>query len=239
MAKFQPILGNLRGSIGANCFAVNRYGAYVRFKQSPTQPNTQYQLNMRNLLMTLSKYWSTQLTEAQRVAWRAFAEQNPISDVFGQPQPLSGINAFIKLNTWKQLSKQGFIWDPPVEWWVYNINSAQLSISYAGTPPVLKIQVSFTYPEPAVPIEQGVFIYASSPITPGVTFYKTFMRFLKAYMPPMTTPLDITTDYLARFGQPPEGTKVFVIVAAYNPEPSCLGRGLLTYATVPSPSSGP
>jgi len=239
MAKFLPILGNIRGSIGANTFAVNRYGAYIRFKQSPTQPNTPYQLKMRQLIQTLSKYWSTQLTEEQRVAWRAFAENNPITDIFGDPQYLSGINAFCKLNVWKNLANLGFIWDPPIEWFVYNYSSASLSIAYQGTPPVLKIVVDYTYPEPVVPINQGTFIYASFPITPGVTFYKTYIRFLKYYPPETQRPIDITNDYLARFGQPPEGTKIFVVVAAYNPIPSCLGRGLMAFAKVPPPPAGP
>lgn len=235
MAKFNPILGDIRGSIGANCFAVNRSGAYIRFKASPTQPNTQWQTQMRARVLELSKWYSYNLTEDEREAWIAFAQQTPKVDRFGRSQIPTGLNMFVALNIYRFLAGQGIITRPPDRWSVRDIATVNLRITREGTPPVLRIKIEFTYAEP-VPIGQKLFVFASLPVPPGTKFYKNYMRFLKVTDEDPPSPLDITADYIARFGEPPPNTRIHVVVAAYNPRESCRGRGISDSAVVPPPA---
>lgn len=96
MAKFDPILGPLRGSIGATTFSRNKGGAYAKLKASPTNPNSSRQQVMRTLLQTYSSGFSS-LTDAQKALWASYAEENPLLDALGQSYFLSAHQWYIRL----------------------------------------------------------------------------------------------------------------------------------------------
>ena len=94
-----PILGNLRGSIGANTFSHNRGGDYVRRRVAPTNRNTTRQQTMRALLASLASRWSTVLTAEQRNQWNTWAGLQAKEGPLGNSINLTGINGFIWCNT--------------------------------------------------------------------------------------------------------------------------------------------
>ena len=98
MAIIVPILGNLRGSIGANTFSHNRGGDYVRRRVSPTNPNSTRQQTMRTFLGTLAALWSSLLTPAQREEWNVWASNQAKEGPLGNTINWSGINGFVALN---------------------------------------------------------------------------------------------------------------------------------------------
>lgn len=97
MAKFVPILGQLRGSIAANTFSRNSGGAYVKQKGSPTNPNSERQQTIRGFLAQLSASWFA-LTSAQKSAWNGWADSNPLTDSLGQEYTRTGHQAYVGLN---------------------------------------------------------------------------------------------------------------------------------------------
>lgn len=99
MAIIQPILGSLRGSIGDNTFSHNRGGDYVRRRVSPTNPNSTRQQAMRTILSTLAGLWSSTLTPAQRAQWNTWAENQSKEGPLGNSINLTGINAYVWLNS--------------------------------------------------------------------------------------------------------------------------------------------
>ena len=99
MAIIQPILGTLRGSIGDNTFSHNRGGDYVRRRVSPTNPNSSRQQAMRSILSTLSAAWSSVLTAVQRAQWNTWAEAQSKTGPLGNTINLTGINAYVWLNS--------------------------------------------------------------------------------------------------------------------------------------------
>lgn len=94
-----PILGNLRGSVGANTFSHNRGGDYVRRRVSPTNPNSTRQQTMRTYLGTLASLWSSVLTPAQREQWNVWSGQQAKEGPLGNSINLSGINGYVWTNT--------------------------------------------------------------------------------------------------------------------------------------------
>ncbi len=98
-AIFQPILGNLRGSVGADTWSHNRGGDYVRRRVAPTNPNTTRQQTMRALLSSLSVLWSTTLTPAQRGSWNVWSGQQSRVGPLGNTINLTGINGYVWTNS--------------------------------------------------------------------------------------------------------------------------------------------
>ena len=97
MAKFQPILGNISGSVGANTWAHNRGGPFIRRRSVPTNPNTPRQQIARASLSTLAKRWSN-LVPDDREGWAAWAALHPRTDSLGNTINITGSQAFLGLN---------------------------------------------------------------------------------------------------------------------------------------------
>lgn len=98
-AIFVPILGNLRGSVGANTFSHNRGGDYLRRRTSPTNPNSTRQQTMRTFLGTLAALWSSTLTPAQREEWNVWAGNQAKEGPLGNSVNWTGMNAYVSTNT--------------------------------------------------------------------------------------------------------------------------------------------
>lgn len=97
MAKFQPILGELRGSIGANTWSHNKGGDYVRQRGTPTNPNSTRQQSVRSILSTLAAGYGA-LTAVQQESWKTWAQNNPRQDPLGNSYTLTGLQAYISVN---------------------------------------------------------------------------------------------------------------------------------------------
>lgn len=113
MAIFVPILGNLRGSIGANTYSHNRGGDYVRRRVAPTNPNSTRQQTMRSILATYASFWSTLLTANQRTAWNIWASNQAKEGPLGNSINLTGINGFIWCNAHTDDAGDAILSDPP------------------------------------------------------------------------------------------------------------------------------
>ena len=111
---FMPILGNVRGSVGANTWSHNRGGDYIRRRVAPTNPNSTRQQTMRSLLSSLASQWSTALTVLQRTAWNTWASQQSREGPLSNSINLTGINGFIWTNTHILDAGDTLITDPPV-----------------------------------------------------------------------------------------------------------------------------
>ncbi len=98
MAKFLPILGQLRGAISGTVFSRNKGGQYAKGKGVPTNGNTTRQQAMRGFLATLSAGWAA-LTAAQQTAWNGWADTHPREDALGQEYTMTGHQAFVGLNS--------------------------------------------------------------------------------------------------------------------------------------------
>lgn len=98
MALFQPILGNISGSIGGSTWSHNKGGPYVRRRTVPTNPTTLRQTAVRSYLGILSSMWQD-LTSAQRSGWNIYALNHPVFNRQGVSIKLSGMSWYIGLNS--------------------------------------------------------------------------------------------------------------------------------------------
>lgn len=205
MAKIlmTAIVADIRNKLNGSVFSKNRYGAYVRTKVTPVNPQTASQQLVRNQLSTNSQAWRG-LTESQRLGWIAAAADFPTTDIFGNAKILSGNALYVRLNN--------------------NLNQiAQTAIADAPTPeaiPALVLDsvsadastgvVSLDFTPTPVPAGFSIVIQATPNISAGVSFVKNRYRFISYIAAAATSPQALTVPYAAVHGAPVVGMKIFI-----------------------------
>jgi len=110
------------GSIGGSTYSHNRYGAYIRNRSIPVNPNTDRQVEMRNVIRGLTIAWQNTLTQFQRDWWDTYGDVVPWTNKFGDTVYLTGLSHYVRYNS--VLVQSGFTRrdDGPT---VYNLAPAE------------------------------------------------------------------------------------------------------------------
>lgn len=199
MAKFKPVLGDLRGKVAGNVFSRNTYGAYVRQKVTPVNPNTQYQQIVRGRLRDIAQRYQAELTDGQRQSWAEYARNNPIKDVFGDTIYLTAIAMYQHINQLAIMSGASYYDDPPKDNTpAGEFLSASISLKEAGP------LVTVTYTILSAPINWKLLIYGIYPLNEGQLYFPGKFKFLGPSGPAPASPLDITSAWTPRLGSPLE-----------------------------------
>lgn len=194
MAKvlFTAIVAEMRNKLNGNVFSKNRGGNYLRNKVTPVNPNTSFQAAQRANLGAQSSGWRD-LTQAQRDAWIAAAQNFPYTDIFGSVKILSGQQLYVKLNTNLINAGQSAITSPPVPVSVPLVTPASASIAGGGAKTV-------TISPAAIPAGFVLMVWASPTVSPGKAFFKNLIRYLGNFT--VTAGVaTLTTAYNNRFGE--------------------------------------
>lgn len=96
--KFGGGIVDARGSIAGNTYSRNHYGAYVRARTTPTNPNTARQQLVKSSIAFLAVMWAETLTAVQRTAWNLYGSSVAMQDSLGATMYLTGYNHFIRSN---------------------------------------------------------------------------------------------------------------------------------------------
>ena len=195
-----------RGKINGSVASKNRSGAYARVKVSPTNPQSTDQVAARSRLSSFSQAWRS-LTQTQIAGWNAAAPSFAKSNVFGDKVNPTGKNLYTRLNTNLDIVGVAALTNPPLPAGAEQVTAGTavsthggaISIAYNGTTAASKIQV-----------------WATAPLSPGVSFLKGKYRLLKSVAGNIASPIVITTEYNARLGNPAVGTKVGFMLKAVN-----------------------
>lgn len=205
MAKIlmTAIVADIRNKLNGSVFSKNRYGAYVRTKVTPVNPQSVSQQNVRNRLSTNSQAWRG-LTEAQRQAWIDAAPSFPQTDIFGNTKILSGSALYVKLNN--NLAQLGIaaISDAPTPVAIPAVTISIATLAVTGS----AFTVAFT-PTP-IPADFELVIKTTPNIGAGISFVKNRYRYLTAEDAAAASPADLWAAQTALHGAPVAGQKVFV-----------------------------
>lgn len=207
MAKtlFGAIVVDARNKLGGHVFSKNKAGSFVRRKVSPSQPHTPNQSTIRNGLTALSKAWGGVLTDLQRAAWSAFAQNNPTKDQFGSTVQLTGEQTYVRVNNAILFVGAARIDDPPLSLTVDSITGfAPAAAAGAGT---FSIATPTPHPEPATTLYS---IYVTRQLSPGVESLQSFYRHLMTFAGTAAAPFDIEAAYVAKFGALEAGKRIGV-----------------------------
>jgi len=190
----------MSGKMAGNVYARNKGGAYIRNWVKPTNPASTKQQNQRNTLSLKSAAWRN-LTDEQRDSWKSWADDNPILDRLGASIVLTGAQAYTKININRDNSSdaatQSTTPGPPDFTADILDTTGSLDIQIAGD--------TFLIPLGAGAAEnQILFIFASKPVSAGVTNTNSSMRLvdvLTISAAQITAgELDIITEYKTEFG---------------------------------------
>lgn len=207
-AKFGMIVVAGSGKIGGHVASRNRAGAYFRTKVTPVNPQTGYQLTVRQRLTEFSQAWRG-LTDAQRAAWNAAVSSFAKTDIFGDLKNPTGFNLYQRLNNNLSAISQAAIDTPPIPDEVLTVNFTALAAAAgAGT-------VALTL-SGAVPAGTSMKVFATAPQSPGVSFVKSEYRLIDVEPAAGASPVAVGPAYVARFGAMTAGQKVFVKVVFTN-----------------------
>lgn len=134
---------DIRGSIGGSTFSRSKAGNYIRSRKKPVNPRSNLQGERRAAASQLSREWGKTLTEAQRSAWRAYADDTNWTNKLGQTITIPGLAAFLR--TGAMLLLAGEVYQPaaPTE----SGSAGAVDFTFTATADDQKIVVT----EPGIP----------------------------------------------------------------------------------------
>jgi hypothetical protein len=214
MAKilFGAGVADARNSLGGSTFTKNRFGAVLRQKVSPAQPRTPAQNKVRAAFSAFSKAWGSNLTAAQRAAWTALATAYPQPDKFGNPQVLTGLQMYQKVNRNLYTIGQPRQDTAPGTLAVTALTSAALTATSGGTP---VLSLAFT-PTP-LPANHHLVVFMTPELSPGKTFVTSFLKLVFADTAAASaSPHNLLAAWSAIFGALISGSQIVVQAFAIN-----------------------
>lgn len=189
------------GSVGGATFAHNKGGLYIRARSIPTNPNTEYQQAVKNNMALLSQAWVQQLTDAQRTAWAAYAQNTPVVNSLGDTVVISGISMYVRCNAPRLQAGLSRI-DPgpttPGQPTVTSVDVTMVQVSGDTTVTFAAVTGSWRG------VGGGLMIYLSPGLSVGKNFYKGPFRFagvIPGAATPPTSPQEVTSPFTYAVGQ--------------------------------------
>lgn len=192
--KYVPsaLIGRLSRSAGSTTASHNKFGAYLRNRVMPTNPQSSFQTVVRGNFSDLSTGWRV-LTDAQKEGWITLGEAFSRTDSLGQTYTLTGIQAYISVNN-NMLTVGG---TPVANAPAFQLpdNSAPFSVAAAAAAGT--VALTFTPPDPG----DFLLVYATRPMSDGRMFAsRSEYKLVVVADESNTSPLSIGTEYVNRFG---------------------------------------
>lgn len=191
------------GSIGGTTWSHNRFGAYKRNRTVPVNPNTDIQVQTRNILKSLAIGWETFLTQAERDAWKVYADNVPWVNRLGQSVFLTGSNMFIRTNVARQLAGPAYLATAPI---VFDLAPAELLLAVTASEATQNLSVTFddalTWVDTANAFQS---VAVGLPQNPNIRFFggpfRLTLPILGSVSSPETSPFDVASPWPFSEGQ--------------------------------------
>jgi hypothetical protein len=201
--KFGALVTDGRGKIGGHVASKNRAGAYLRQKVTPVNPRTTAQSLVRSRFGGISSAWRS-LTAAQQFAWNSAVQAWAKSDIFSDSRNPSGSQLYQRLNNNLVSSGSTQITSPAPNLGVKTVTAGVLTYT-SGTPSLSLARSG------AIPAATRMKIYATAPVSAGISFVKSQLRLISTVAAATASPDNILSAYTTKFGAVGGvGTKIFV-----------------------------
>jgi hypothetical protein len=189
------------GKVGTTVNVKTRYGQIQRQYVMPKDPKTLPQIKIRSNMGRVAARWRV-LTEEQRGAWMLGAQDAYSQSRLGRSAPLTGCQFFIKINCARAaLGLDQLVLPPQLPQFGPN-PVGELTITNDHGTIALKLSV------PSSPAQYTVLLGAA-PCSQGRYSARHFN--ILGFLPdPVGDMSDITERYVARYGVPPVGSRIFI-----------------------------
>jgi hypothetical protein len=155
----------------------------------------------------LAAAWNS-LTDEQREAWGAQARADRRGSRVARARRRSGRRLFFKVNSRRLALQQELLTDPPGPGTFYSTPWVRLVITNLAGRIALKLYLAQGQAE-------GVMVSSWHPCNPGAMVWAKFAR-IGLLPAPHRGMCDITKQYVAKFGVPPVGKKIFIRIQQMN-----------------------
>jgi hypothetical protein len=193
--------GRQSGTLDNTVSVDSKYGQVVRSKPRRSPRLTNARAQARSVFSIVSARWRT-LTDRQYAAWNAAGRKAGYWTEDGKYVPMSGFNLFVKVNCVLATARLPLMMDPPA--------------SLEGGPnPVRRLII--TNEQGQIRLYLGVartrvprlFVLGSPPCSPGISFRSNY-AIIGLLPEPKRGRVEITEQYVNKFGLPPVGSRVFI-----------------------------
>jgi hypothetical protein len=150
------------------------------------------------IFRSVNSYWRYLDPDFQD-EWNYYALTYPQYSVHNPTVPISGQNLFTMWNIQRCVGEQNAnLIRAEVEAILYDLDVVNLAISLVGGT-VLQLSPSYA------PGDGNWLVnyYATPPVSPGTNYFKSKFRFVSSYIS-ITTPIDITANYVKNVGALPQ-----------------------------------
>lgn len=201
------ILTQASGSIGGITYSHNKGGMYTRARATPTNPGTEQQSQVRQIMGDLAKRWTNTLTGTQRTAWSLYATNVPLINRLGESKSIPGLAMFVRCMTPRVQAGLTIIDDGPTTYSLPNFTAPANVINESDQKANLAYANADLW---ATEVGGAMLLSMSKPQNAAVIYFKGPYRYKNkvagAIIPP-TSPLETTLPYPVV-----EGQKVFSFV---------------------------
>ena len=181
----------------------SRYGNCQRQLIVPKNTITPAREHMRRAFGSYAGAWSRLLTQAQRVAWNVAGPKVQSAKRLGQSGPLTGQQHFQGINSARACIGREMLLAPPAPV-VFGLNPVgKLVIS--NWEDGVRLLLSVTGP-----VAEDIMVLGQAPCSAGRTKRRN-VSYLGLLPAPEGSVSDITALYVARYGEPRTGEKVFIV----------------------------
>lgn len=207
--KFSALVSDMRNKLNGSVFSKNRAGSYLRNKVTPVNPQSIAQIGVRNTFTTLSQNWRG-LTEAQRLSWASQVQGYQKTDIFGDLKTPSALQLYMRLNGNLAAIGVAPIAVAPVPGDSPSIDELTVAGDVSSTTLTLTTELA------EVPDDQAYIVDATPGVSAGKNFVKSEYRQIKVLNVGDVIPANVWTEYVAKFGAPAAGQKIFVRLTPVN-----------------------
>ncbi len=213
------------GRLGAQVAYLSPFGTCFRTLSIPHDPKTDAQLRARQAFAASSRGWGLKLTEPQRERWCAAAQTVPSWPTLRQYSHLSGQQFCVKINNTLRTVGQAPVTEPPSPV-VFSPNAVgELTVDYDQNGAVRLLLAAGTAVE-------DIMLYGQAPCSAGRMKHRR-VCYLGLLGEAINGQCDITAPYIARFGTPRPGQKIFIVTSQHKN--GWKGPDQVTSAIVPPP----
>lgn len=184
----------------------NRFGQYRRTRATPVNPNSSKQGVVRARLSANAAAWRA-LTSAQRAGWNDLGNSCTRTDSLGQTITLTGFQCYCSVNNNNVAAGNAVVSDAPA------LVTPPANLTLAITLTAAAFSLAYT----VTPLAAGsrLFSYVSLQRSAGRA-YESDYRLLQVSAAAAASPADCYAAYVARFGIPVVGNRIFVKTRVYN-----------------------
>ena len=189
------------GSLALTVTYQSRYGLIRRQRTIPRNPRTAVQMEWRDAFQRARSFWGT-LSDEQSLGWDAAGQSRRTQAVLGRSGPIPGYLVSVSVNAHLAMIGLPMVTTPP-------------PIPVFPTNPVVGLEITNTAGVVSIKFQlsgapgQHVLVFGARPQSPGVRYVDHY-PFLGVLPEEADGEVDITALYVAKFGVPPAGKRVFI-----------------------------